>query len=221
MSRIKKSLDSTSGETCSCTCIDIRAAVTSLAYAYLRGYVRYIKGYVSFKSSAILNNFYFQKTLRGYASSNFYVREYFNRSWLGTAALEHMNLVGVWKINEGSVNRVNFSSQEYPIKLEQCPGPGLLCDWKDFVEIYKDKLECKFDEVCSEEEEGGIKTSSASDEEEISNSSSRSANSIFSNVLLLLLALTGYFIQCNTQWTVFIFLVQSVFLNLCVSQGSS
>ena len=174
--------------------------------------MRNINGFVSFKSYAILKNCYCLKTLRGYASLNFYVWEYLSTYRLGTAALEHMNLVGVWKINDGSVNRVNFSSQEFPIKLEQCPGPGLLCDWKDFVDIYKDKLECKFDEICSEDE-GGIKASSASDEEEISNSSSRSGNSIFSNVLLLLLALTGYFIQCNTQWTVFIIFVQSVFLN--------
>jgi len=101
-----------------------------------------------------------------------------------------------------------FSPQEYPIKLEQCPGPGLLCDWKDFVDIYKDKLECKFDEICSEDD---IKTSSASDfkeEEEISNSSSRFSNSTINNLLIFMLLAFRYSIQCNSKWSVFISLFQ-------------
>ena len=30
--------------------------------------------------------------------------------------------------------------------MDRCP--ELLCDWSDFIEVYKDKLSCDFDEIC-------------------------------------------------------------------------
>ena len=36
--------------------------------------------------------------------------------------------------------------KENPIKLEKCT--DVLCDWRDFINIYRDKLECNFDELC-------------------------------------------------------------------------
>ena len=37
--------------------------------------------------------------------------------------------------------------QEHPIQLEGCP--DFLCDWDIFIEIYKEKLTCNFDEFCA------------------------------------------------------------------------
>ena len=70
-----------------------------------------------------------------------------------------------------------FFFQEYPIKLDRCP--ELLCDWSDFIEIYKDKLSCDFDEICGIKN-GGNQNETISlddDDDSVNGSEERSLNS--------------------------------------------
>jgi hypothetical protein len=70
-----------------------------------------------------------------------------------------------------------FFFQEYPIKLDRCP--DLLCDWSDFIEAYKDKLSCDFDEICGiKNGENQNETISLDDDDDsVNGSEERSVNS--------------------------------------------
>ncbi len=76
--------------------------------------------------------------------------------------------------------------------MDRCP--ELLCDWSDFIEVYKDKLSCDFDEICGIKNGGNQNETISLDDDDDSvngseeiNSSSRSrVNSYFIIILAIL-----------------------------------
>ncbi len=61
--------------------------------------------------------------------------------------------------------------------MDRCP--ELLCDWSDFIEVYKDKLSCNFDEICGIKN-GGTQNETISlddNDDSVNGSEERSANS--------------------------------------------
>ena len=57
----------------------------------IRRYVRNLKWYVRFKVLYNINHIYFNNTISGYASLNFYIWGYVSTKRLGTADVHHMN----------------------------------------------------------------------------------------------------------------------------------
>jgi hypothetical protein len=82
--------------------------------------------------------------------------------------------------------------------LDRCP--ELLCDWSDFIEVYKDKLSCDFDEICGIKNGGNQNETISLDddddsvngsEERILNSSPRSKMDFYLLNIIVLFFLGG------------------------------